>query len=58
MVVVLLDRASFVGRDDDESRSELGAVRHALSEYGVEHHLVRAGDDLADALGSRRLARA
>jgi uncharacterized protein (DUF58 family) len=58
VVVVLLDRASFVGRDDDESRSELGAVRHALSEYGVEHHLVRARDDLADALGSRRLARA
>jgi uncharacterized protein (DUF58 family) len=50
-VVVLLDRASFVGRGDDaESRAELGAVRHALSEYGITHHLVRAGDKLSDAL--------
>ena len=53
-VVVLLDRASFVNRDDDdESRAELGAVRHALNEYDIEHHLVRAGDGLAEALGAR-----
>ncbi len=59
-VVILLDRASYVGRDDDESRAELAAVRHALAEYDVEHHLLRSGDDLAEALGrgSRRRARA
>jgi hypothetical protein len=52
---VLLDRASFVNRDDDdESRAELAAVRHALAEYDIEHHLVRAGDDLAEALGAPR----
>jgi uncharacterized protein (DUF58 family) len=53
VVVVLLDRASFVGRADPESRAELAAVRHALAEYGVEHHLVAAGVDLAEALGGR-----
>jgi uncharacterized protein (DUF58 family) len=52
-IVVLLDRASFVHRDDPESRAELGAVRHALSEYDVAHHLLSAGDDLADQLGAR-----
>lgn len=53
VVAVLLDRASFVGRDDPDSRSELVAVRHALAEYGVEHHLVPAGADLAEVLGTR-----
>ena len=61
-LVVLLDRASFVARDDDESRAELGAIRHALAEYDVPHHLVKAGDDLSSALGraptgGRRAAR-
>jgi hypothetical protein len=57
-IVVLLDRASFVGRDDPESRAALGAVRHALSEYDVEHHLLSAGDDLAEQLGARGRVRA
>ena len=34
-IVVLLDRFSFAGRDDDESRAELAAVRHALAEYDI-----------------------
>ena len=42
-IVVLLDRFSFAGRDDDESRAELAAVRHALAEYDIAHHLLRAG---------------
>jgi uncharacterized protein (DUF58 family) len=50
-MVVLIDRFSFVGRDDDESRAELAAVRHALAEYDIGHHLVRAGDDLSRVLG-------
>jgi len=49
--VVLLDRFSFDGRDDDESRAELAAVRHALAEYEIGHHLVRSGDDLSTVLG-------
>ncbi len=54
-IVVFLDRFSFEGRDDDESRSELTAVRHALAEYDVPHHLVRAGDDLSTVLGRRAI---
>jgi uncharacterized protein (DUF58 family) len=54
-MVVLLDRFSFAGRDDDESRAELGAVRHALAEYDVAHHVLRAGDDLTSVLGRRAL---
>jgi hypothetical protein len=54
-LVVLLDRFSFAGRDDDESRAELGAVRHALAEYDVAYHILRAGDDLTSVLGRRAL---
>jgi hypothetical protein len=54
-IVVLLDRFSFEGRDDDESRAELAAVRHALAEYDVAHHLIRAGDDLPSVLGRRAI---
>jgi uncharacterized protein (DUF58 family) len=54
VVVVLLDRASYVGRDDDESRAELAAARHGLAEYGVGHYLLRAGDELGEALGGRQ----
>ena len=50
-MVVLLDRASFVGRDDGESRAELAAVRHALAEYDIAYHLVRSGDNLSTVLG-------
>jgi uncharacterized protein (DUF58 family) len=56
-VVVLLDRASFAGREDDASRAELGAIRHALNEYDIGHHLIRAGDDLGDSLGQSRRGR-
>jgi uncharacterized protein (DUF58 family) len=50
-VVVLLDRASFVGRTDEDARAELGAVRHALAEYDIGYHLLTAGDDVAQVLG-------
>jgi uncharacterized protein (DUF58 family) len=54
-LVILLDRSSWIGVEPDEAaRAELGAVRHALSEYGVEHRLVRRGDDIADAIGGAR----
>ena len=56
-VVVLLDRFSFGGADET-SAAELGAVQHALAEYGVEHYLLSNGDDLAQALGRRERARA
>lgn len=53
-LVILLDRASYIGVDpDDRARAELAAVRHALAEYDIEHRLVRRGDDVADAIGGR-----
>jgi uncharacterized protein (DUF58 family) len=58
-LVILLDRASFIGVEpDDASRAELAAVRHALAEYDVEHRLLRRGDSIADAIGGRSRARA
>jgi hypothetical protein len=54
-LVVLLDRFSFAGTDDDESRTELAAVRHALAEYDIGHYLVRAGDDIPSVLGRRAM---
>jgi uncharacterized protein (DUF58 family) len=55
-IVILLDRSSWIGVEPDEAaRAELGAVRHALSEYGIEHRLVRRGDDIADAIGGGRM---
>jgi uncharacterized protein (DUF58 family) len=54
-LVVLLDRFSFEGRDDDESRAELAAVRHALAEYDIGHFMVRDGDDLPSVLGRRAM---
>ncbi len=58
-LVILLDRASYIGVDpDDHSRAELAAVRHALAEYDIEHRLVRRGDDIADAIGGRVRMRA
>ena len=56
-VAVLFDRASFAGRADAQSNAALGAVRHAFAEYGVSHHVVRAGDDLSAVLGARSVAR-
>lgn len=55
-IAVLLDRASFAGAEDDESRAELAAVRHALAEYDIGYHLLRAGDDIATSLGRRSAA--
>ena len=58
-MVILLDRASFIGVEPDEpSRAELAAVRHALAEYDIEHRLVRRGDDIGHAIGGRGRARA
>ena len=58
-LVILLDRASYIGVEPDEqSRAELAAVRHALAEYDITHRLVRRGDDIADAIGGRTRARA
>jgi uncharacterized protein (DUF58 family) len=58
-LVILLDRASWGGTEPDESaRAELAAVRHALAEYGVEHRLVRRGDNIAEAIGGRSRVRA
>ena len=57
-LVILLDRSSYVSTDPDEpARAELAAVRHALSEYDVEHRLVQRGDDIAEAIGGRVRAR-
>ena len=54
-LVILLDRSSWIGAEPDEAaHAELGAVRHALSEYGIEHRLVRRGDDIAEAIGGGR----
>ncbi|HEX6139751.1 MAG TPA: DUF58 domain-containing protein [Candidatus Limnocylindria bacterium] len=58
-LVVLIDRGSFGGREDDEeSRAELGAVRHALAEYDIAHHVVQRGDNLSEVLGGRERVRA
>ena len=58
-LVILLDRSSWIGVEPDEAaHAELGAVRHALAEYGIEHRLVRRGDDIAEAIGGRERARA
>ena len=57
-LVILLDRASFIGVEpDDRARVELAAVRHALAEYDVEHRLVRRGDNIAEAIGGRERTR-
>jgi uncharacterized protein (DUF58 family) len=58
-LVILLDRASYIGVEPDaHATAELAAVRHALAEYGIEHRLVRRGDDIAEAIGGRSRARA
>jgi len=58
-LVILIDRSSHIGADpDDHARAELAAVRHALAEYGIEHRLVRRGDDIAEAIGGRLRSRA
>jgi uncharacterized protein (DUF58 family) len=58
-LVILIDRASYIGVEPDEaSRAELAAVSHALAEYDIEQRLVRRGDNIADAIGGRARARA
>jgi uncharacterized protein (DUF58 family) len=58
-LVILLDRASYIGVDPDaRAQAELAAVRHALAEYDIEHRLVHRGDDLATAIGGRERSRA
>jgi uncharacterized protein (DUF58 family) len=58
-LVILIDRASYIGVEPDEaSRAELAAVSHALAEYDIEQRLVRRGDSIAEAIGGRARARA
>jgi uncharacterized protein (DUF58 family) len=58
-LVILIDRGSYAGADDDPHASaELAAVRHALAEYGVDYRLVRRGDSIADALAPQERVRA
>ncbi len=57
-LVVQLDRVSYAGTPGDEAQAELGAVRHALAEYGIPHHLLHAGDDISQAIGGRERLRA
>jgi uncharacterized protein (DUF58 family) len=58
-LVILLNRASYIGIEPDEhARAELAAVRHALSEYDIEHRVVRRGEDIAEAIGGRQRTRA
>ena len=56
-VVVLLDRASFARKDEEDDSAELAAIRHALAEYDIGYHLVSAGDNLPEALGGRLAGR-
>jgi uncharacterized protein (DUF58 family) len=56
-VAVLLDRASFAQRPEEQDGAELAAVRHALAEYDIGYHLVAAGDSLPEALGGRLAGR-
>ena len=54
-LVVLLDRGSFAAPSTPEERDpSLAAVRHALAEYDIPHHLVARGDDIAAVIGGRR----
>jgi uncharacterized protein (DUF58 family) len=60
-IVVLLDLASYGGENavsPDSGMNELSAVRHALSEYGIAHVVLHAGDDPARVLVTRERIRA
>jgi uncharacterized protein (DUF58 family) len=56
VMAVLLDLASYAGREDEAAPAELAAMRHALAEHDIGYHLLRANDDLALALGGRSQA--
>jgi uncharacterized protein (DUF58 family) len=56
VIAVLLDLGSFAaaaGQEPPTSAGELSAVRHALSEYGIAHLQMAAGDDPARVLVTR-----
>jgi hypothetical protein len=60
-IAVLVDLDSFAAADSVRHSSgprELNAVRHALSEYGLAHVVLRAGDDPARVLVTRERVRA
>jgi hypothetical protein len=61
-IAVLVDLDSFAAGADSATASsgprELNAVRHALSEYGLAHVVLRAGDDPARVLVTRERVRA
>jgi uncharacterized protein (DUF58 family) len=66
-IVVLLDLASYAGISGQAAEAagsagsglnDLGAVRHALSEYGIAHIVLHAGDDPARVLVTRERLRA
>ena len=60
-IAVLLDLDSFAAPargQDDHGVTELGAARHALSEYGIPSLILRAGDDPSRVLVSREAVRA
>jgi hypothetical protein len=60
-IAVLVDLDSFAAADSTTASSgprELNAVRHALSEYGLAHVVLRAGDDPARVLVTRERVRA
>lgn len=58
-LAIVVDRDSYAGLEPGpESRAQLAAIGHALSEYGIEHRFVGRGDNIADAIGGRMRASA
>jgi uncharacterized protein (DUF58 family) len=60
LIAVLLDLGSFAvaaGQEPATSAAEMAAVGHALSEYGIAHLRLRAGDDPARVLVTRERIR-
>jgi uncharacterized protein (DUF58 family) len=60
VIAVLLDLGSFAatsGREPAAGAGEMSAVRHALSEYGIAHLQLGAGDDPARVLVTRERVR-
>jgi uncharacterized protein (DUF58 family) len=60
VIAVLLDLGSFgaaAGQVPPASAGEMAAVRHALSEYGIAHLQMAAGDDPARVLVTRERIR-
>ena len=61
VIAVLLDLATYGGGSIEEgpgSAAELAAVRHALSEYGIAHLVMHAGDDPERVLVTKERVRA